>query len=186
MAVVLAAGRGRRFGSDKRIAQLSDGQGLLAATVARAQRHFAQVYVVLREGDDPQALGLTSQTHLVRCADADQGVGNSLAAAIAQVATIHSQARAVAVLLGDMPWLADLTLQQLVHAADSSRIVFPVYNGERGHPVIFGRQYWSQLQSLKGDQGARAILQEHAHSCIPLEVEDAAILLDVDHPDAIR
>lgn len=159
---------------------------MLAATVARAQRHFAQVYVVLREHDDPQALGLTSQTQFVRCTDADQGMGNSLAAAVAQVATMHREARAVAVLLGDMPWLADLTLQRLVRAADSSRIVFPVFNGERGHPVIFGRQYWAQLQSLKGDQGAKAILLEHASSCMALEVEDAAILLDVDRPDAIR
>lgn len=184
--MVLAAGRGRRFGSDKRLAQLSDGRGLLAATVGHAQRHFVQLYVVLRDDDDPLALGLTEQTAVVRCVDADQGMGNSLAAAITEVAALHPQARAIAVLLGDMPWLADLTLQRLVQTADSAKIVYPVYKGERGHPVIFGRQYWPQLQRLKGDQGAKALLQEHANDCIGVAIDDAATLLDVDRPEALR
>lgn len=186
VAVVLAAGRGRRFGSDKRIARLSDGQGLLATAVARAQRHFGQLYVVLRDDDEPQALGLGPHTQIVRCADADQGMGTSLAAAITQVAALDSQASAVAVLLGDMPWLADQTLQRLVQAADIAQIVFPVHKGSRGHPVIFGRKYWPQLQALKGEQGARTILQAHAHACVGLDVDDPAVLLDVDCPQALR
>ncbi|MGX5220867.1 nucleotidyltransferase family protein [Pseudomonas segetis] len=186
VAVVLAAGRGRRFGSDKRIARLGDGQGLLATTVARAQPHFAQLYVALREDDEPQALGLPGHTRVICCADADQGMGTSLAVAITQVAALNSQASAIAVLLGDMPWLEDQTLLRLVQAAGSSRIVFPMYKGERGHPVIFGRKYWPQLQGLKGEQGARAILHEHAHACVVLDVEDPAVLLDVDCPQALR
>lgn len=183
---MLAAGRGRRFGSDKRIARLRNGQGLLATSIAQAQRHFAKVYVLLRGDDDPQQLGLSSDTAIVRCPDADKGMGTSLAAAVTAVSRLHPQAQAIAVLLGDMPWIADGTLQRLIHAADASRIVFPVYNAERGHPVIFGKQYWPQLQGLVGDQGAKALLQEHALSCVSVVVEDAAILLDVDRPDALR
>ena len=49
VALVLAAGRGMRFGSDKRRATLADGRSLLAHSVERARVVFDDVRVVLRD-----------------------------------------------------------------------------------------------------------------------------------------
>lgn len=186
IALVLAAGRGRRFGSDKRQAKLHSGQGLLATTVALAQRNFAEVYVALREEDDPSRLGLSPSVQVVRCADADLGMGHSLAAAMRVLSAQHGEARAVAVLLGDMPWITDHSLQTLKQAASAGQIVFPVYEHTRGHPVIIGRQYWPEMCALQGDQGAKLILQTHAQACTKLALDDPGVLRDVDSPDALR
>ncbi|RJG12024.1 nucleotidyltransferase family protein [Pseudomonas cavernicola] len=183
IALILAAGRSRRFGSDKRRASLPDGARLLAATVAVAQRCFAEVYVVLRPEDDPQALGLGAEVRLVRCAAADLGMGHSLAAGVRAVA--EQRSRAVAVLLGDMPWIAESSLQHLAYAADSERIVFPLYAGERGHPVLFGRRYWRELEALTGDHGAKAVLDAHEEAWLGIELDDPGVLRDVDTPEAL-
>ena len=103
LCLVLAAGQGRRFGSDKRLARLDDGTTLLAASVARAREAFAEVRVVVRAGDTPASLGLPAQQRLVHSLDASLGMGHSLAAGVA--AARNSTARAIAVLLGDMPWI---------------------------------------------------------------------------------
>lgn len=183
VALILAAGRGRRFGCDKRRASLADGVGLLAATVALAQRCFAEVYLVLRPEDDPQALGLAADVQLVRCAAADLGMAHSLAAGVHALA--GHRCRAVAVMLGDMPWISTSSLQVLTQAADPERIVFPVHAGERGHPVIFGRRFWHELEALTGDQGAKAIVAANELAWLRIGVDDPGVLRDVDTPEAL-
>ncbi|MEO4045638.1 nucleotidyltransferase family protein [Pseudomonas sp. CAU 1711] len=183
LALVLAAGAGRRFGSDKRLARLADGRGLLAASVERAQALFGEVWVVLREEDDPQALGLPPAVRPIRCADAALGMGHSLAAGAR--ALREEPGEAMAVLLGDMPWVAPATLQALQAAASAERILFPLYRGERGHPVLFGRRFWGELEALHGDQGARAVLATHPQACLGLELDDPGVLRDVDEPQAL-
>jgi molybdenum cofactor cytidylyltransferase len=184
LALVLAAGQGRRFGSDKRRALLADGTPLLVATLLQAQRNFARVFVLLRDTDDAQHLGVPAGVKVLRCADADLGMGHSLAAGFR---ALHEQpASAVAVLLGDMPWLGAGTLALLIEQAGPQRIVFPVYQGQRGHPVLFGRQFWPQLQQLNGDAGAKALLAAQPQACMAVMVDDPGVLRDVDTPIALQ
>lgn len=183
LALMLAAGRGTRFGSDKRLALLPDGRSLLVASVERAQQVFAEVYVLLRNADDAQALGLPAACRIIRCTDADQGMGHSLAAGMR--ALVGQDADAIAVLLGDMPWISADSLRQLVTQAAAERIVYPVHDGQRGHPVLFGREFWPQFQNLRGDEGARALLQANASACHGIVLQDPGVLRDVDRPEAL-
>lgn len=180
-ALVLAAGQGRRFGSDKRLARLPSGQTLLAATLGRVLEVFDEVSVVLRVGDDPQALGIDPRVRVVRAENAGGGMGSSLAAGIAAVT--DSTADAVAVLLGDMPWVAAATLRHLSANARPGQIVVPVYQGQRGHPVLFGRVFWPALMAVGGDQGGRQVILDHPDRCIRMAVVDDGVLRDIDRPE---
>lgn len=183
VALVLAAGRAERFGSDKRKARLRSGQSLLAATLARAREVFDDVRVVLRPGDVPEQLAIDLQVDIVWAAHADDGMGASLAAGVR--ALEHSGAKAVAVLLGDMPWIDAQTLKQLRTLSSTDHIVLPFHQGQRGHPVVFGRRFWPALAHLQGDQGGRQVILDNADACIPVEVEDSGVLLDIDSPTDI-
>ncbi|MDZ7851197.1 MAG: nucleotidyltransferase family protein [Halomonas sp.] len=186
VALVMAAGCSRRFGAaDKRLARLGEGGTLLAAAVERAAAAFDDCYVVLREDDNPGALGLSSDTGLIRAPHADQGLGSSLADATAVLLDEMPGFETVAVLLGDMPDIAPATLATLSRAASRDTILCPVYRGRRGHPVLFGRALWVELAALRGDRGAREVVRRHA-SCLRLiHVEDPGIHRDVDTPDDI-
>ncbi|MBU0902813.1 MAG: nucleotidyltransferase family protein [Gammaproteobacteria bacterium] len=180
IGLVLAAGAGQRFGSDKRRAQLADGNSLLRATVLRAQEAFSDVRVVLKAEDDAQALAIPPGVQLVRAAHAKQGMGSSLAAGIQSLA--NTQATAVAVLLGDMPWISVATLQQLRAQADAEHIIVAYCEGQRGHPVLFGRRFWPQLMQLQGENGAKGLIATHAQQVIAVTLTDSSILRDVDTP----
>ena len=183
VALLLAAGFGRRFGADKRRAPLADGRTLLAASLASVRAVFPDVRVVIRSDDDPTALGLPVDIPVVSCADAESGLGHSLAAGVASLD--RCEADSVAILLGDMPWLRESTLRLLAEAAGEERIVFPLHDGQRGHPVLFGRRFWPELLELQGDEGARAVLHAHRDAWHPLEVDDPGVLRDVDTPAAL-
>ena len=180
VGLVLAAGIGQRFGSDKRRAPLADGNSLLRATLLRAQEAFGDVRVVLTAEDDAQALAIPSDVQLVRAAHAKQGMGSSLAAGIQSLA--NTKATAVAVLLGDMPWISVATLRQLRAQAHAEHIVVAYCEGQRGHPVLFGRRFWPELMQLQGENGAKGLIASHAQQVIAVTLTDSGILRDVDTP----
>ncbi|WP_295473322.1 nucleotidyltransferase family protein [uncultured Pseudomonas sp.] len=183
VALLLAAGASRRFGSDKRLARLDDGRPLLGTCLANARSAFADVRVVLRVDDPPAALGIAPDTPVIRSEQAHLGMGHSLAAGVRALA--DSPAEAVAILLADMPWLQVDTLVQLAARASAQHIVLPLCDGHRGHPVIIGRHFWPMLETLSGDQGARAVVAAHPQAWINVPCNDRGTLLDADTPTAL-
>lgn len=189
VALVMAAGRSRRFGdTDKRLAMLPNGRSLLASSCALAREAFTDVRVVLREDDDPAALGLVDPAlRIVRAPHGEAGLGASLADAF--VALGHDptlvNARAAAVLLGDMPAIAPTTLRRLRDAAGRGRIVRPCQGGRPGHPVLFGRDLWPALETLEGDSGGRTVVHRYSGCLSTLAVADPGIHLDIDTFEAL-
>lgn len=183
--LVLAAGFARRFGSDKRRAFLKSGLTLLGTSVATVHAHVPDIWLVLRPSDDADALGVPQAVTVVRSEAAELGLGHSLASGMRVVAR-DSSADAVAILLADMPWITASTLDRLFAAAAPDRIVLPLYQGQPGHPVIFGRHFWPELLQLSGDVGAKAVLHANPDAIQRIAVDDPGVLQDVDTPDALR
>lgn len=185
VALLMAAGYSRRFGpDDKRCAPLLNGQTLLAASVANAQKAFTHLYVAVREEDDPALLDLPQDVALVRVHQAHLGLGASLAEAVAALARDPSfdGIDAVAILLGDMPYLEPKTLLALQRLACQDNIVRPCFEGKQGHPVIFGRTMWPALEKLSGSDGAKGVIKQYASRLRECPVADAGILRDIDAP----
>lgn len=184
VALVMAAGHSRRFGhNDKRLASLADGQPLLATTLATVQRSFLHWYVVLRCDDVPAHFGLADDARVIRAPHANEGLGASLADGVAALgqSLLSEEVVACAVLLGDMPYIRAVTLSRLCQVASAERIVRPVYAGRAGHPVLFGRHFWSELTALTGDSGGREVLHRHARWVNYREIGDPGIHHDIDH-----
>lgn len=180
---MLAAGSSRRFGGDKRRALLTSGQSLLQASVERALNAFGQLTLVLREGDDPLALGVPDGVDVLFNPHSAQGMASSLVLGVQHMQQGGSEV--LAVLLADMPCLQRSTLQALIAASDPELIVQPRWRGQAGHPVLFGRRFWPQLLALEGDVGARSVVRANAEYVKVLPVADAGVCLDVDEPDAL-
>lgn len=183
VALVMAAGYSHRFGpADKRLAKLRDGSTLLAASVASAQQAFPLVRAVLREKDDPLGLRLSTATSVLRVTRAEHGLGSSIGEA---VTTLRHEAglahlEAVAILLGDMPDIRQETLDELTTICTKSTIIRPVYAGLPGHPVLFGRDFWPELEALNGDEGARWVIQQNRDHLVQIAIQDSGVCRDID------
>jgi molybdenum cofactor cytidylyltransferase len=177
--LLLAAGRGSRFGSDKRRARLPEGDLLLDRCIANALGTGLPLRVALGPGDDALAQALGERgIETLRCAEAPRGMGATLAAAVRQLPPWE----AVLVALADMPWLRPASIAAVARAAGPGSICVPCHDGRRGHPVAFGAHFLPELASLDGDRGARGLLRQHAAAVRELPVDDPGVLRDVDRP----
>ena len=106
---------------------------------------------------------------MIECAEAADGMGHSLAAAVR--AEAHAAGWVVA--LGDMPQVAARSIEAVIAALDAgARIAVPMYHGKRGHPVGFAASCREELLALRGDAGARSVLQRYAADVVAVEVDD--------------
>jgi molybdenum cofactor cytidylyltransferase len=140
IAIVLAAGRSQRFGSDKRLTPFADGETLLSKTLSAMLSDFPHTYLVIKAEDDPHVLlsqACLNRVQILRAPQANCGLGSSLADAFQMLQNVHGLAAAI--FLGDMPLLLSATCQKLITLATAENIVRPRYKSQVGHPVIFGQ-----------------------------------------------
>lgn len=188
IALVLAAGRASRFGSDKRQALLPDGRNLLQAVLQTQRQACDAVLVLLREGDAwGQAQCAESGVDGLAVPDADQGMGRTLVAGLkallADAGTDHGPRRfdAALVVLADMPAVQASTVHALVDAFfREGRPAWPWHAGQPGHPRLLPRASWPALLDLSGDEGARRRLDWSQATRV--DVQDRGILIDIDSP----
>ena len=183
-SLVLAAGSADRFGAPKQLAEFR-GQSLLRR-VLRLSGQVTGTATVLVVG--AQWLRVVEECRnlnpfIVRNEHHESGMASSIAAG---VRAIQPVADAVLVLLADQPLItADhlKTLQKEWQASPES-IVATEFADVAGPPVIFPADYFDALLSLRGDRGARAIIEDNFEKVIKIPFADAAI--DIDTPEDLQ
>lgn len=161
VAVVLAAGGGRRFGGTKQLVELADRP--LIAHVVAAARDGGVDEVVVVVGHDASAVAQAARAeHDVRIVDTPAvaaGQSASLGAGVA--AALDLDAEVVVVLLADQPEVAPAAVQAAAAAVrDGASVARLRYEDGPGHPVAFARRVLARLTELRGDRGARGLLDE--------------------------
>jgi len=179
--ILLAAGSSTRFGSHKLLHRLPDGTPMAVAALRNLAQGVDQVIVVVRPGDtELMQLLAQEKTQLLPCANADQGMGASLACGVRAA----PDAEGWIIALADMPFVPGeivSTLTTRLKAGDA--IVAPTYQGQRGHPVGFSRALYPALSALTADQGARGILEQNAGHLSLIPNTDPGVLRDIDTPN---
>ncbi|WP_237330304.1 nucleotidyltransferase family protein [Streptomyces sp. BA2] len=182
--LLLAAGGGRRLGG--RPKALLDHQGRpLVEHAVRVLREAGctRVHVVL--GAD--AAAVREKASLPGCVLIDnpeweEGMGSSLRAGLASLPDTGADAALVS--LVDQPGIGPDAVARVYAAYRSpATLAAAAYDGERGHPVLFGADHWPGIAaSAVGDRGARAYLKEHAGEIALVECGDVAQAYDIDTP----
>ena len=161
--IVLAAGRGQRFirpdDATHKLDALLDGVPVLER--------------VLRSVADS---GLPY--HVVRPADPQAGMGDSIARGV----TATADASGWLILPGDLPLVTPDSLLKVAQGLTAQPVVIPFWRGKQGHPVGFDQECRTALMSLSGDTGAAAIVRQYRQTAALLELhlDDPGIVTDID------
>ncbi|WP_251064853.1 nucleotidyltransferase family protein [Streptomyces sp. ISL-44] len=182
--LLLAAGGGRRLGGRPKALLPYRGRPLVenAVRVLR-EAGCGPVHVVL----GASAAEVRERADLAGCAVLDnpdwaEGMGSSLRVGLASLA--GTGARAALVCLVDQPGIGPAAVARVREAYRSpSSLVAAAYDGERGHPVLFGADRWADIAATAtGDKGARVHLTRHSDELVLVECGDIAEAYDIDTP----
>jgi molybdenum cofactor cytidylyltransferase len=189
--LVLAAGRGRRFGGDKLLAHYRGRPLLLHVLdlVAASCRDqiFDRGHVVIAAGDDAaQALcrkaGLTAVLN-----DAPTlGLSHSLRLGLQAIEMLtRNEGSAALVFLADQPLVRLEVVEQVIAAYRSTGapVVRPRYHNQPnapGHPVLLDQSTWSLASTLQGDRGLADLLVSPSIETVIIDVPGGNP--DVDTP----
>ena len=173
-AIVLAAGFSTRFGSNKLLAKLANGNTVIAQTTQRINAALANSVLVTR----PELAPMLSACDIeLRVFDhAERGLGATLAYAM-EFAQAWS---GCLICLADMPFIAPSTYQALAEQITDDGIVIPSFESREGNPVGFGKRWFPQLAELDGDSGGRCLIKANPQSVIYFPTDDQAVLNDID------
>jgi CTP:molybdopterin cytidylyltransferase MocA len=112
--------------------------------------------------------------------DWDSGMASSIRAGVER---LPGSCAAVLTMLMDQPLIGVDALRRLVAtwSARPKEIVAAQYDGGCGVPAIFPRWAFAELRQLRGDSGARLLLQRHADRTVGVPMPEAAV--DIDTPE---
>ena len=153
----------------------------MAVQAARhLRKEMPRVIAVMRPGADETGRSLAAEgCEVVVCRNAAEGMGASLACAVRAA----PDAEGWLIALADMPFVRPTSIAAVRDAlARGAALAAPYFRGRRGHPVGVSRRFRAQLEALKGDEGARAILAERETELVKIPVGDPGVIRDIDRP----
>jgi molybdenum cofactor cytidylyltransferase len=185
--IVLAAGQSLRFGGVNKLLAKLQGKPLIQHCM-EAVTSITPTQIVVVTGHqskeitsllDIESIQLVNNSHYA------EGMGTSIAAGIK---ALDEDMDAAFICLADMPLIKPddfFQLSQGFEPDEQHDICVPVFDGQNGHPVLFGRRYFSKLSVLKEDKGARLILAEYSDQINHISFPSKRIRTDIDRPDDI-
>lgn len=181
VVVVLAAGRGSRFrGLEHKLAQALGASTVLGTTLRQVLASRLPMIVVTTAALADIARRSVATRDIVVLPDVGTpgpqplGMGYSIACGV----SARPDASGWLILPSDMPMVQPATLQLVARELSHHTVAYAQYRGQRGHPVGFSAELYSELVALGGDEGARRLVARYpAHG---VEVDDPGALIDID------
>lgn len=181
MAVlILAAGQSSRMGKIKQLLPWKNTT-LLGNAVKNAQTISKNVVVVL--GAFAAKIKTEADLKEVRCIENknwEDGLGSSLAFGINFLRNSSKEYKAILVLLGDQPLIDTLYLKSIVTSHNNTKkgIIATAYGNRAGVPALFSVKYFEVLGELKGDNGAKKVINSNINDTVMLPPHEKTIDID--------
>ena len=183
--VVLAAGEGRRFKLGNKLLLPFRGKAVIYHVVREAlESELDLVILVLGHESERvlEALEELAEVPKLRAVKNEGWRSGRASSVRAGIAALPGGARGALFLQGDMPLmtseLIDLVAEGLIES--NAPLCFPVYRGEKGHPVAFARELLPELARLQGDQSGLPVVKRYWDLAHKLPLEDGLTQFDLD------
>ncbi len=191
-AVVLAAGKSERMGRNKLLLKLR-GKPLIELVLdALEASEVDEIIIVL--GNKPWEIAKVIKPQLNRIRlvvneSYEEGMTSSFKTGLMQI----KHAEAALLVLGDQLILDPKFLNIMIEAMERNRgkalIVSPIYEGKKGHPLLFSKNLFNEILSLKESEVIRDVVHRHIDQLLTID-QPKWTITDIDTPedfaDAVR
>ena len=183
----LGAGSSERMCGKDKLLEKINGVSLIERLVNEALSLEVPIFVAIPATNTERKVILSkTDATIVPVRDSKLGMGHSIAQSITEI-TKNSNFSSLAICPSDMPALKAHSLKLLLnHFFKNPKLICRPVNLESstvGHPVIFPKKYFEELKLIKGDIGARQIIQKNKQAVNGYVTDDESYFIDLDTPE---
>ena len=174
-AILLAAGQSKRMDGENKLTKELRGIPLIKLSVKNIlASSIDELIVVLGHQKEiiEKLIDKNEKIKFVFNKDFESGMASSIRAGIYN---LSDKTEAFFICLGDMPMVNHDIYNQLIKSKDNKEIIVPTYKGQQGNPVLFDKSMKEKVLDIKGDVGAKKILELNKDKILNLEINDQSI-----------
>ncbi|PYT66177.1 MAG: hypothetical protein DMG41_28895 [Acidobacteria bacterium] len=185
-AVILSGGASSRMGSPKALLPYQGRPFLehLLEIISRPEIGVRRVVLGADAESIAKAVPLKANEMIIN-AQWEKGQLSSIQAAVRK---LPAGTDGVLVFLIDHPLISSALVGELIAQFYKSKkpIVLPVYEGRRGHPVIFSASLYPELLRAPLETGARAVVWAHADEVEEVPTNEEGCVLNLNDPETLN
>jgi len=183
VGILLAAGKSRRFGSNKLLYPLTNNTPMLLVVAQKLASVLPDSIAVINH----ELVSYTSKLEqLGLCVVVNELANRGMGSSIASGVSASENAPGWLITPADMPYIKNETIKLLANKlSEGSDMVAPIIEQQRGHPVGFSQRYKDELMALNNDVGARQVIANHYNQLELVPTNDAGVRMDVDQASDI-
>lgn len=185
-AVLLAAGISKRFGKEDKLLSKYKKKSLLIYALENLKKSKVSEIIIVT-GKNHKELSYkikkNSRIRLIYNKNYSKGMSSSL---LAGMRKINKNSKGFLICLADMPKIKSATYNKIIQffKKNPNLPLIPFFKSQSGNPVCFPMSFKAKLRSLKGDRGAKKILQKNKFNKI--NIKSKSILIDFDKKSDFR
>jgi molybdenum cofactor cytidylyltransferase len=182
--IILAGGQSSRIGQPK--ALLSIGPETFSECIANKMKRAGVDQVYLITGVDDQKIKDALKDKIpAEIIFNERSKGGQISSLKAGIRCISPESDGVLVWPVDLPLIKVQTVSKILKSFQSNQkaIVIPTHKERRGHPIVIGRELMTDLLRLPSEHTTRDFLASHATNVLEIDLDDPAILIDIDTPE---
>ena len=186
-AIVLAAGRSKRMGVQKLLLPFAGKtviEHIVDEVAASSVRH-----IVVVTGADGRAVAAALNGRRLVIVPNPEFDSEMLESVRCGLAALPRNCAAMLIVLGDQPavrreWVAKLSA--VFREYEGKKIVVPVHDGHRGHPMLIPNRFREELLTRHKEEGIRGLLDAHEEDVVRVQWGGSEVLADMDYPEDYR
>jgi len=183
-AVILSGGASRRMGSPKALLPYQ-GRPFLEHLLDIAKHPSIGVRRVVL-GPDAEAISAQVSLAPEEIVINNEWERGQLSSVQAAIRSLPAGTDGLLLCPVDHPLISESLVSELIETFEKTQaaVVVPLFEGRRGHPVVFAASLYNELLNAPEDKGARAVVWAHANEICEVATEEEGCVLNLNDPEA--
>ena len=189
--LILAAGSSSRMGKPKQLLAFEGSTLLAHISKIACESKLHPIVLVLGANEEliKKSLDL-SQLDIVSNENWQEGMASSIVKGVNSIKEKYPEVDGVIIVVGDQPYLNAVQLYQLIAAQNKTGLPIAAcsYKGIIGTPALFHQSIFPELVALKGDIGAKKLIEKKIQEVVTINFDKGIIDIDTekDYEDLLK
>jgi len=184
--IVLAAGLSSRMSKKNKLLLKFDNSTILEKTLNNIiHSNIYKLYVIIgsKRKEFENLLKKLNVSYIYNI-KYKEGISSSIISGVNQ---IKDNSEGVMICLADMPKISKKIYNKLleefsnIYSNDQPCIIMPTFKGKSGNPVILSKHFFENIFKLKGDKGAKILIEKNNKFVKKIDICNKSILEDIDN-----